>query len=172
MTKNAWWAIGGVGAAGLAIGTYYLIKNRKKKEDEMPVISTLSSGKPTKINRGGSTSPLVEPNWKAPFDMNYLQDVKKWLRGKRIQELSKSQANQFALILKNAKGLFDDDEDAVGGVFRSLQDKTQVASLSWAFYHNHGQKDLYKYLKSFLSDQEMKTLILQPINKLPNYRLA
>lgn len=171
MTKTMWWMVGGVSVTGLAFGGYLWYKNRQEQKNEMPMITNSSKGKSTIVNTGGKKPPITEPNWKAPFDMNYLNDVKKWLQGKSIKELSIVQAKKYAEILKNAKGLIDDDEDAVQKVFRSLQDKTQVASISWAFYHNH-KKDLWQYLRSFLSDREMKTLVTDPVKKLPNYRLA
>lgn len=176
MTKTMWWVVGGAGIAGLGVGIYFFVKKRKsKKEISFSTLGNIGSagntGKPVVVTGGGRATPVVEPNWNAPFNMNYINDVKKWLRGKRIKELSASAARKYALELKNAKGLFDDDEKAVERVFRGLQDKTQVASLSKVFYFNH-KKDMYQYLKDFLSDSEMKKLVKDPVRRLPNYRLA
>ncbi|QKX04132.1 hypothetical protein HN014_04160 [Aquimarina sp. TRL1] len=174
MTKTMWRVVGGAGIAGLVVGIYFFVKKRKsKKEVSFSTLGNLeSTGKPVVVTGGGRATPVVEPNWNAPFNMNYINDVKKWLRGKRIKELPLSAARKYALELKNAKGLFDDDEKAVERVFRSLQDKTQVASLSKAFYFNNHKKDMYQYLKGFLSDREMKKLVKDPVRRLPNYRLA
>ena len=169
MTKTMLWTIGGVGIAGLGVGAYFFIKRRKKsKEISFSTIS--NSGKPVKVIRGGSATPVEEPNWKNPFDMNYIKDVKKWLGRKQIKELSSSEASKYALQLKRAKGRFNDDEEAVERVFKRLRDKTQVATLSKAFYFKH-KKDMWQYLRGFLSDSEMKKLVHDPVRRLPNYRL-
>ncbi|WP_162144512.1 hypothetical protein [Aquimarina latercula] len=172
MTKTMWWVIGGAGVAGLGVGIYFFVKKHKTNKETTSFTGMGSKGKPVKVIKGGSATPVTEPNWNAPFNMNYTGDVKKWLGGKRIKELSESAAKKYALELKNAKGLFDDDEKAVERVFRSLQDKTQVASLSRAFYFSQGKKDMWQHLRSFLSDSEMKKLVKDPVRRLPNYRLA
>ncbi len=169
MTKTMWWTIGGAGIAGLGVGAYFFMKHRKKVKGTS--FATISNpGKPVQVIRGGSATPVVEPNWKNPFDMNYIKDVKKWLGSKRIKELSPGAASTYALQLKKAKGRFNDDEQAVEHVFKRLRDKTQVASLSKAFYFNH-KKDMWQYLRGFLSDSEMKKLVHDPVRQLPNYRL-
>lgn len=170
ISKNMWWIIGGSGLAGLGIGIYFLVKDRKRKQDPM-MLGRGAHQKPITIVSDGKGTPVVEPNWSAPFDMNYITDVKKYLRGKRIAELPTGTANTYIKKLKNAKGIFDDNEKAVGDVFRSLRDKTQVASLSKAFFARY-QLDMYRYLQSFLSESEMKTLVIAPVRKLDNYTLA
>lgn len=169
-SKHMWWIIGGAGVAGLGVGIYFFLQHRKTKLEPMLGI-TIPSSKPVTIVSGGKGTPIVEPNWNAPFDMNYLKDVQRYVRGKRIAELPVATANTYAKKLKNAKGIFDDDEKAVGDVFRSLRDKTQVASLSKAFYSRY-KLDMYQYLQSFLSTSEMKKLVKDPVGKLDNYTLA
>lgn len=171
MTKTMWWVVGGVGLAGLGIGIYFLVKKDHKKKSTISFTTTENTGKPVTVTSGGKATPVTEPNWNAPFNMNYIDDVKKWLHGKPIKELPVAVARKYALELKNAKGFIDDDEAAVQRVFRSLQDKTQVASVSRVFYFDH-KNDMYQYLKDFLSDSEMKTLVTDPVQRLPNYRLA
>ncbi len=171
MTKTMWWVIGGAGVAGLGVGIYFFVKKRKTNK-ETSYTGMGNKGKPIKVTSGGKATPVTEPNWNAAFNMNYIKDVKKWLGRKRIKELPESAAKKYARELNNAKGVFNDDEKAVERVFRSLQDKTQVASLSRAFYFNHGKKDMWQHLRSFLSDSEMKKLVKDPVRRLPNYRLA
>lgn len=171
ITKTAWWIIGGAGVAGLGVGIYFFMKRRKSKEEDFIMESSSNTTRPVTISSGGRATPVEEPNWNAPFDMNYLSDVKRWLKGKSIKELPIATAKKFARILKDAKGIFDDDERAVAGVFRSLQDKTQVAALSKVFYGMY-RMDMYSYLKEFLSTSEMKSLVKDPVRKLPNYRLG
>lgn len=170
-TKIMWWAIGGAGVAGLGVGVYFFVKKHKEKK-EISLTGMQNKAKPVKIIKGGSATAVVEPNWNASFNMNYTKDVKKWLGGKRIKELSPEVASKYALQLKKAKGTFNDDEKAVEMVFKRLQDKTQVANLSRAFYFDHGKKDMWQYLRSFLSNSEMKKLVKDPVRRLPNYRLV
>ena len=172
-----WWAIGGLGIAGLGVGIYFFVKKRKNSNSTMSLLTTGVVGTssrrrtPTKVTSGGKATAVVEPNWNAPFNMNYINDVKKWL-GKPIKELPVSLAKKYALELKNAKGFLDDDEEAVKRVFKNLQDRTQVSTISRVFYFDHGKKDLWQHLRSFLSDSEMKKLIDVPVRGLPRYKLA
>ena len=172
ISKTMWWVVGGAGTIGLGIGLYVLFFGKNNKKDHVFMgVGTLD--KPVIVTQGGGTATAVaEPNWKNPFDMKYNNDVKAWLGGKKIKELPESVAKQFAAKLFNAKGTFNDDEQAIAQVFKSLQDKTQVASLSRAFYYQYGRKDMWQYLRSFLSDSELKELVYDQVRSLLNYRLA
>ncbi|WP_062062693.1 hypothetical protein [Aquimarina longa] len=173
ITKNIQYTIATVGVLGIVAG-YLLYKKSKKKEmgNMHPPAVTTSSGKPIKVSRMGSRTAKVleEPNWKDPFDMKYTKDVKDWLR-KPIKELSPKIAKQYARNLKNAKRRFNDDEAAVGRVFKRLKDKTQIATLSKAFFDLY-KVDMWKHLDSFLSTKEMERYVSRFKRKLPNYRLA
>ena len=171
MTKNMWWIVGGIGVAGSIVGGYFLFV-KKKKSKSISFNGIGHSNTSIKVKGGGQATPVEEPNWNNPFDMNYIKDVKRWLQGKRILELSPEVASRYALILKNAKGLINDDEDAVAKIFKKLlKDKTQVASLSKAFYRNY-KRDMWEHLRSFLSDRELNELVHRPVKQLANYRLA
>ncbi len=166
-----WWTIGGAGIAGLIVSGYYLFV-KKPKKTPLAFSGVGNPNTPIKVQGGGQATTVEEPNWNNPFDMNYIKDVKRWLAGKPILELAPEVASRYALILKNAKGVINDDEDAVGTLFkRRLKDKTQVASLSRAFYFDH-KRDMWQYLRSFLSDRELKELVHRPVSQLANYRLA
>ena len=67
--------------------------------------------------RENNPKPETELNWNSPFDMNYLTDVQKWVAPKSIRVLDDASAKQLAKIIKEAKGTFNDDEDAVKNVF-------------------------------------------------------
>ena len=172
ISKTMWWVVGGAGTIGLGIGLYVLFFGKNNKKDHVFMgVGTLD--KPVIVAQGGGTATAVtEPNWKNPFDMNYNKDVNTWLGGKKIKELPESVAKHFAAKLFNAKGTFNDDEQAVAQVFKSLKDKTQVASLSGAFYYQYGRRDMWQYLRSFLSDSELKELVYDQVRSLPNYRLV
>jgi len=172
LSKNTWWLIGGslVAITGISV---YLIINRKKKAKRnsraQNYSNTAISG--TSVSATPKATIKEEPNWNKPFNYNYLDEVKVWLSPKKIKQLSPSKALEYARELKNAKGFFNDNEDIVKTIFaKRLRDKTQVSSLSRAFYATYN-KDLWQYLRSFLSDTELKTLVTDPVKRLPNYKL-
>ena len=78
-------------------------------------------------------------------------------------------AQNYAAILKNAKGVFNDDESAVYGVFQSLKTRSQVSFLAMVFFQQYGQSML-GFLQSFLNETEMTT-VAKITNKLPAFRL-
>lgn len=121
-----------------------------------------------------NTTIVTEPNWEAPFDMNYAKDVAQWVAPKTIRELSPDIALALVKKLKTAKGSWysNDNEQAVYDVFaKQLKDKVQVANLSQAFWHLY-KTDLWEYLNSFLSKKEMEKNVHEPIRKLGAYRLT
>lgn len=169
--KTTWYIMGGIGIAGISIGGYLLWKLKKQKKQLTPTIA-ISRGNAVQLSQGGKATTLVTPDWNSPFDMNYTQDVKKWLGNKHLKELDPVTAIKLANKLYNARGRFNDDEEIVAEVFKKqLQDKTQVASISKAFYSYKG-KDLYQFLRSFLSTSEFKEFVGDPVRHLPNYQLA
>lgn len=78
-------------------------------------------------------------------------------------------AQNYAAILKNAKGILNDDESAVYGVFQSLKTRSQVSFLAMVFFQQYGQSML-GFLQSFLNESEMTT-VAKITNKLPAFRL-
>jgi hypothetical protein len=71
------------------------------------------------------------------------------------------QGEAYAKKLYNAKGIFNDNEADVYGVFRALQAKTQVSLISKAFFRLYGQ-DLKNYLQpstGFLSTSEWNEVV-------------
>lgn len=166
LSNTTWWAIGGSSIALLSIGGYlwYQYRNKEKEKNSTSIIAKT----PNTIEH-----PKIRqvPNWSSPFDMKYIDHVKEWLLPKIIKELPSLKAKQYAKTLKKAKGLIYDDEAAVKRVFaKELQDKTQVSSVSKAFWGLY-REDLWVYLKGFLSSSELNELVTQPVKQLPNYRL-
>ncbi len=162
--------IGGATIGVISIGAFVALSQKRNKPNARSQITTKPIGKGVQITTGNVGVIKQEPNWKNPFDMNYLTDVQKWVAPKPIQVLDDGSAKRYAKIIKNAKGTFGDDEDAVKAIFKRLRNKTQVASLSKAFYTLY-KKDMWHYLNSFLSKNEMKVYVLKYINRLPNYQL-
>ncbi len=171
MTKTKGWVITGVAVSITGIVAYVLWRKYQKNQTEEIQLG-IASGSSKKVFQRTSGVPVTEPNWKNPYDMNYTRDVKNWLQGKRIKELNPHVALDYAKRLKTAKQKWDDKEEVVEWVFDQLQDKTQVASISRAFYKAHNKMDMWKYLRSFLSDSELKRYVHIPVRKLRNYRLV
>lgn len=71
--------------------------------------------------------------------------------------------------LWDATGFFNDDEEAIYGVFRSLKTKSQVSFLAKRFFDLKGQ-DLYNYLDNYLNDSEMLN-VKGIIDSKPMYNL-
>ena len=174
MTTTGWWMIGVVSVLGLGLGGYFLFKHKSKPSGNRKLSERLGTSGIRTV-KAGQHQRLVEPDWNHPFDMNYEQDVKTWVAPTSILTLNPTDGAAYAKALKQAKGtgwLGNDDEDAVGAVFsKKLKDKVQVAGLSRAFWNRY-KMDMWQYLRSFLSNSEMKKYVHDPVRRLPNYRIA
>lgn len=161
--------VGGAGLGIAAIGVFVMV-SKKRKHSQPPKKRSIPLGAGIQVPTINVGTTKQEPNWNSPFDMNYLTDVQKWVAPKRIQELDTNSAERLAKIIKAAKGTFNDDEQAINAVFgKELRDKTQVASLSKAFYRLY-KKDMWQYLNSFLSESEMQKYVTRHVKRLPNYQ--
>ena len=162
--------IGGAGLGVVGIGVFIALSRKRTEQQSNAITSGIAVGNGVQVTTGNVGTTKQEPNWNSPFDMNYLADVQKWVAPKGIQVLDDTSAKKLAAIIKNAKGTFNDDEDALKDVFgKKLRDKTQVASLSKAFYQLY-KKDMWQYLNSFLSQSEMKEYVSKYVSRLPNYQ--
>lgn len=176
MKKTTTYIIIGTGVAALLGTGIYLLTKSKGKAKEGDYGNTSSSSTTPTVGKGlpTSTTPkgkaVREPNWKNPYDMNYQGHVESWITPKKVVTLSEEQLKPLAQKLHDAKGYFTNDFNAVKQVFTQLKDKVQVSRLSGVFYIHHGKKDMWQYLKSFMSDK-METHVHVPVRQLPNYRL-
>jgi hypothetical protein len=83
--------------------------------------------------------------------------------------LTMSAASSYAKIIYDAKGILNDDEAAVYGVFQSLKTRSQVSFLSEVFFKTY-KKSLIAYLMSFLNDSEL-AIVAKICNRLPDYKI-
>lgn len=83
--------------------------------------------------------------------------------------LTNAAADFLAKSVYDSKGYFNDDEDKLFGVFKSLKTKSQVSYLADIFYQKY-RRDMITYIRSFLNDNEMLTL-KNIVDKLPNYKV-
>lgn len=171
ITKTGWWMIGGATMAAVTVGVFVtLSRKRKKEKQQAQQVIGKDIGSGIQVSTGNQGTIKREPSWDKPFDMNYLTNVQQWIAPRKIKILDDATARNLAKKLKNAKGTFNDDEDAVKDVFaKRLRDKTQVASLSKAYWQLYKQ-DLWKHLSSFLSASEMKQYVHNPVRQFPNYQ--
>lgn len=104
----------------------------------------------------------LPPN-KNPFDPTYKTS---WpANAKTHFIIPPTQKAKYIKILWDATGLFNDDEEAIYGVFRDIEYKTMVSDLAEAFFKEK-KKDLYGYLKNYLNSTELAT-VLNIVNKKP-----
>lgn len=83
--------------------------------------------------------------------------------------LTVSGATNLAKIIYDAKGIINDDEAAVYGVFQSLKTRSQVSFLAEVFFKIY-KKSLLAYLQSFLNDSEL-AVVAKICNKLPDFKV-
>lgn len=77
--------------------------------------------------------------------------------------LTVSQVNSYAESIYNAKGVFDDDEDALYSVFRIMKTITICSIVSKSFRIKYN-KSLYSFLSEFLNTDELSRIV-EIINK-------
>jgi hypothetical protein len=83
-------------------------------------------------------------------------DYNKFLSSLPGGALLLTQAGAAAYVddLWNATGTFNDDEEAIYGVFRAMKTQSQIAALAKRF-NQIKNKDLYSYLRDYLNDTEL-----------------
>lgn len=159
----------------MGLGTVgYFLYRKKMQVSSSPLfgngITAISGGVAT--NTGNSGQAVHEPNWDNPFNMNYEKDVKQWVLPQTVASLNDTLAQELAQTLLEAKGSYfweDDDETAVKDVFQKrLRDKVQVSALARVFWLRY-QKDLWVFLKDFLSSTELEAYVTKPVRLLSNY---
>ena len=179
MTRSSWIIIGGVALVTVGTGLYFFVLRKKDgASDKYGNLTLKATDKQATGGLGGGVQTSkenvskVEPNWENPFDVSYSEDVRKWLPTKSIILLKSQPAKDAAKQIYDAKGILNDDEESVRDVFKNkVRDKVQVSNVSQAFYTQY-KKDLYDYLRSFLSESEMEQYVWSVVRNLPNYRTA
>jgi len=83
--------------------------------------------------------------------------------------LTVSSAQKLSEMIYDSKGIFNDDEAKVLGVFQLLRTKSQVSFLASVFFSMY-KKSLLAYLLSFMNDSEMAA-VAKITNKLPPFKV-
>jgi hypothetical protein len=81
--------------------------------------------------------------------------------------LTQNGAEAYVDDLWNATGYFNDDEEAIFGVFRAMKTQSQISNLAKRFNQLKAQ-DLYSYLKNYLNEEELLT-VKKIIDQKPKY---
>lgn len=81
--------------------------------------------------------------------------------------LTQNGAAAYVNDLWNATGYFNDDEQAIYGVFRAMKTQSQISALAKRFNQLKAQ-DLYSYLKNYLNEEELLT-VKKIIDQKPKY---
>jgi len=90
------------------------------------------------------------------LETSTVWDYNKFLSSLPGGALLLTQAGAAAYVddLWNATGTFNDDEEAIYGVFRAMKTQSQIAALAKRF-NQIKNKDLYSYLRDYLNDTEL-----------------
>ena len=91
--------------------------------------------------------------WLPKFWRDYLA---KYGAG-RVMALTDAAKKRLVQELWDARGWYNDDEDAIYAVFRQMNYQTSLSSLSEAFLKEKN-RDLLTWLKDFLSEDELKNI--------------
>ena len=161
---------------GLGVGVYALKKVGeflgvfKTAEEEKVDTSTASASESAEEIQSGNPYIAFNPNYAVAIVQAYNKKFKpKVFNGNYQMRVSPLQYKMYADQLYNAKGgIFNDNEDSVYDIFRSITTQWQLSLLASTF-HAFYKKDLLEYLKGFLDANELSTL-LQIISNYPHYR--
>lgn len=160
MKRNTTW-ITAFMASGGALALWLGWRQKKREQRAAQIMRELS-----KLFHPATTGLLAEN----AFDVNYKEQVLK-TTGQKVLTLKNEVALNHALTLHQAWKswwLGGDDEQAIYGVFRMLQDKVQVSQIA-AAYLKEFQINLIDKMHEKLDEQEIKN-ILDIVNPLPTYR--
>lgn len=93
------------------------------------------------------------------WDPFFWQDTLDAMKKKKgyIKVLNYDLQPKYAKQLWDAKGIFNDDENAVYDVFRNMHYQTSLSILAYVFSQTYSES-LYDYLTSFMSDSEMRKI--------------
>lgn len=77
----------------------------------------------------------------------------------RKVNFSSTQADVMAKSLKNATGLFNDDENAIYSIMNQIPSLACLSLLSFRFHALYPKEDLFSFLSKALNGEELETVI-------------
>jgi len=157
-------------AFGAVVLTGLYLHEAKKRRERLR--AQAQKPRPTGYTPGRG-SVATEPDWASPFDMNYADEVRRWLAPRKIIEPDSARAASLAERIYLARGDWyqDDDEAEIEQVFaRELTDGIELALVSRKFYWLY-RTDLWDFLTGYLSESELESYVSAPVSILPPYRI-
>jgi len=137
------WALTGVGIYALyKVGTQIGLFQTSGDIQQQQILNT--------FQQGGSNATLG-----SYWSPAYWNNVAKKYGTATV--IGSNVANNLATTLWDATGVFNDDEEAIYGVFRQLTYLSQISYLAQVFYGKYNQ-DLYGYLSNHLNTDELNTI--------------
>ncbi len=153
--------ITGAACTALLVGTVvYNVKKKHRNRDAALFFSELER------NIAPAGVGIIESD---AFNMYYWQSLMNKLK-KSYYLLKQKEAEAFVKKISDAWGVFNDDEDAIYGVFRALKDQVQVSQVSY-WYYQKTKINLIDELRSRLGKEEIAEIV-KIAGKLPPYRIA
>lgn len=127
-------------AMGTIVGLVMIRQRNRKELDE--IIDKINTGQ-------GATGTVDDLKHNNAFNPEYFKG--------KTGLLSGNEAVAQAKIIYNAKGIVNDDEDAVYGVFNRAKSKAVISQIAMAFQILY-KVSMYDYIRSMFSDSEMQKL--------------
>lgn len=160
--------IGGLGLVAWKLADFLgIIKSKEQKAAEAAENALLTGGtaSPTILNPKNGSLALT-PTY---LQTIYLQVKKDCVKNRKpIPKLStligNYQYTDLAKQMYDAKGMFNDNEDALYGVLNNLQSQIQISFLSNYFYKTY-KKDLLNYILSYTNTEERAKIYNTILNK-------
>ncbi len=168
--KREWKLLIGGFVVVLIIGGAVVFVIEKQKAKTISTNKKDSFGKSAssgKSNSGSMGAQLKIEATTDPWDRNYWQDMSRQIGGK-VRILTKASADKLAAQIYNAKGVLNDDEEAVYKAIGALKSKVQFSYLASVFYDNY-KVDMQDYLKDFLSEGDEFPKVNAIVTGLPAY---
>jgi len=163
--KPAHYVVMGILVLGLGAWVVHLVKKKGEDKDVAFIDLTNPSSKTrTVVSDDGTADTIIDLDSSDPLNPDF-EIAARNMAGSNLIVLKKEKAKELATKIKDAWSWFNDDEEAIYTVFRSLKDKVQVSQVSAAYKGN-----LKSDLTSKLDKEDELSVVLEIIQKLPNYR--
>lgn len=150
-----------------SIGIYVIINKAIKKNLKKKIYAALdgSTGKTEEKRINDIISGKKSATLSDAFNPKFFQTIAH--KTGRGNPMDPKDAIKKANDIYNSWNFFDDDEEKVYGVLRSLASKLQVSFVTFWYNKKHGS-DLYEDLNYKLSDEE-KAIAFGIVRNLPSF---
>lgn len=139
----------------VAFGGYFLVV--KPLLESLNIMDTKEEKDAEKLRQSTEQSGYKSDYWNPNYTVR---------KGYKAYLLTESSARALVDKLWNASGAFNDDEEAIYSVFRTLKYKTQVSFLAF-WFNKLKKKDLYTWLRDSVLNQNELNTVLTITSKLP-----